>query len=326
MMGYLFGIDWASHQGDIDFNQLKAEGHTFGIGKATGEGDYVNPTYAANHQRAAAAGMITGSYDWIEPQDAREPEWLAADYLRVVEALGGRPKGHLLTVDFETPDWYSGPRGRDIEDFMRRYLYHLKDLAGQPVIVYTAPYFLQETGAVGWDWLGRDYLYWMAAPGGATGTDDQLPDDGPWQRPLGPPWQTVTLHQHQWYARSSAIGSGANFDRNRFNGTRAQLAALGYQGGISQAEVIGGSLGKIIDMQEVAAVANTIAIPEDGKFTAQIINGQTVFIWNAGGEAVAIDGINVVDIGVSVVNKDGETFDRSIQGQAVQVWHERRAG
>lgn len=260
MRAMLYGLDWASHQGAIDFDQLRAEGHSFAIGKCTGESNYVNPTYAENHQRALRAGLVTGSYDWVEPQDPRDPEWLAADYLRCVESLGGRPPGHLLTVDFETPDWFKGSRGRGgVEDFMRRYLYTLRQLAGQPIIVYTAPYFLQETGGTGWGWLGRDFLYWMAAPGAGM-----VPDDAPWQTPLGPPWSRVTLHQHQWYARSGAIGSGANFDRNRFNGTLAELRAIGKPGATVVKNPITGSPSGDPHERIIAEIGQRLTLPQLG--------------------------------------------------------------
>lgn len=306
----LLGLDHASHQGHIDMAQLVQEGHTFEIGKATGEGDYTNPYYRANHERAVAAGMITGSYDWVEPQDARSGAWLAEDYLRVI---GSRPQGHLLTVDFETPEWFTGPRGRNIEGFMRDYLYTLKEKSGQPVIVYTAPYYLIETGAQHWSWLGQDFLYWMAAPGAATGTHDQMPDSAGWPGVVTGPWSAVTLHQHQWYARSTAIGSGANFDRNRFRGTRAELLALGNGGG------------KVLEKvkQEVGVVQE----PAAGKWTAYINDkDEPIFVWNAGGNTKRIDGINVVDLGMSVesMTEPGEILDISIQNNTAHPYRDRK--
>lgn len=303
-----FGPDHASHQGHIDMARLAREGHSFEIGKCTGENDYINPYYAPNHLRAIAAGLVTGSYDWVEPQDPREPEWLAGDYLRCVDTLGGRPVGHLLTTDFETPEWATGPRGSNIEPFMRRYLYTLRDKAAQPVGLYTAPYFLIETGAQHWAWLGRDFWYWMAAPGPSTGPHDMLADDSFWPGTVTGPWSVVALHQHQWYATSPAIGSGANFDRNRFRGTRAELAAYGKPG--------------VVPPQE-----GEVQEPPEGKYTAYInAAGNPIFVWNAGGKTPRIDGINVQDLGLSVesATEPGVILDRSIQGNEVKLYHDRR--
>lgn len=288
---------------------LKQQGHAFAIGKVTGEGDYVNPYYRPNHDRAVAAGVIPGGYDWVEPQDARSGAWLAEDYLRVI---GPRPQGYLLTVDFETPDWYKGHRGRNIEPFMKEYLYTLLEKAKQPILIYTAPYFLQETGAQYWTWLAKDFFYWMAAPGSGM-----VDDNAPWHGTMGGPWSVMTMHQHQWYAKSAAIGSGANFDRNRFNGTLAELKRIGYQGGISQAEVISGGLGRIKE-------DNQVQEPAAGKWTTYINDkGESVFVWNAGGKAKRILGVNVQDIGLSVENDDNETFDISIQNNEAHPWRER---
>lgn len=305
----IYGLDIASHQGICDMAQLRQEGHDYCIAKCTGEGDYINPFYRPNHDRAVAAGLITGSYDWIEPQDARSGAWLAGDYLR---AIGPRPAGHLLCVDFETPEWHTGPRGRDIEAFMREYLYTLKDRAAQPVIVYTAPYFLIETGAQHWAWLGRDFLYWMAAPGPATGPNNMLPDDAPWPGTVTGPWSVATLHQHQWYAQSAAIGSGAHFDRNRFRGDRAALLALGYQG----------TGGETQPQEE-----NDVQEPPEGKFTAYINKaGNPIFVANFGGKTPRIDGINVQDLGLSVesATEPGVILDRSIVANEVKPYHDRR--
>lgn len=216
----IFGVDIASWQGYPNFPLLKQEGHEFMITKVTGENDYINPYWRKNVDNALAAGLLPGTYDWVEPQSPTLTGALAArDYLRVI---GERQPGHLLCVDFETPEWATGPLGRAIEPWMREYLYALKELSGQPVIVYTARYFLLETGAVAWDWLGKDFHYWQAAPG-----EGMMPDDSFWPATT-PPFTSTLIHQHQWHATSGAVVG--EYDRNRFQGTREELAAYGTPG------------------------------------------------------------------------------------------------
>lgn len=308
-MTYTYGVDIASWQGFPDFAQLKAKGNLFAISKVTGEGQYVNPYWSQNRDAARAAGVLYGYYDWVEPQVPHDPHdpanagiLAARDYLRVVGPLQA---GELITVDFETPDWHTGPFGRDIEAFMRAYLYTLREEAGcQEIIVYTGTYFLQETGAERWDWLGRDFILWLAAPGPGMMADDSFWPGTP--APFTP--DKLRLHQHQWFATSDAVVG--QFDRDRFNGPVAELAALGY-GGVAAAATPATPGGNVIE-------------PVAGKFTAYINgNQETIFVWNAGGEATQIDGIAVVDLGVSVINAAGEKYDRSIQGNAVQVWNPR---
>lgn len=292
----LFGIDAASHQGRIDWRQLRAEGHEFAIVKVTGEGNYVNPYWYDQREGARAAGLVPGTYDWVEPQRAGvlPGPLAAADYLR---AVGRRQPGDLLAVDFETPEWAEGVLGRNIEPFMRAYLYTLKELAGQPVIVYTARYYLDETGASGWDWLGRDFVLWQAAPG----RDAMLPDDAPW--PGTPaPWRETIIHQHQWHARSVAIVG--EFDRNRFRGARGDLARLGYRD----------------------AGGGEVREPVAGKYTAYINEaGETIVALNFGGQTARIDGVRIVDVGVSVESQTepGKLLDRSFQNEAAQPWRGR---
>jgi lysozyme len=303
----LYGLDIASYQGLPDFARLRTEGHDFMITKATGEGQYVNPYWSQNRDNARAAGLIVGTYDWVEPQGAQTGADAALDYLRVVDSAGGRLPGELLCVDFETPAWASGPLGAAIEPWMREYLYALRDKGGQPVIVYTAPYFLAETGAARWDWLGRDFLYWIAAPGPRA----MLPDDAPWPGgALVAPWPEALIHQHQWHATSGAVAG--EFDRDRFGGTRAGLAAHGLPGAVPVPPT----------PQE-----GDVREPATDHFTAYINdNGETIFAWNAGGQTRRIDGINVQDLGVSVesATEPGVILDRSIQANVVQVWHDRR--
>lgn len=301
LAGMLFGIDCASHQGYPDWMQLRDEGHDFMITKVNGEHNYVNPYWRDNHDRARAAGMVPGTYDWVEPQNAawQSGEDAAADYLRTI---GTRRLGSLLTVDFESPEWHTGILGGHIEAWMQEYLYTLKERSGQPVIVYTAPYFLRETGAIDWEWLGQDFIYWMAAPGGATGTHDMMADNAPWPGPITEPWDIVTIHQHQWFARSSAVVG--HFDRNRFRGSRAQLEALA---GIERSGIV----------QE----------PEEGKYTAYInTKGQPIFVWNMGGETPQILGIDIKDMGMTVqsATEPDKQISASIQNNAVGLHHESK--
>ncbi len=186
---------------------------------------------------------------------------------------------------------------------MQTYLYTLKEESGQPVIIYTAPYFLQDTGAANWAWLAKDFLYWIAAPG----PEAMLPDDAPWPGGnLVKPWSSALLHQHQWHATSAAVAG--EFDRNRFRGTRAELAAYGKPGAVVPQE-------------------GTVIEPAEGKFTAYINQaGNPIFVWNAGGTTPRIDGINVVDLGLSVesATEPGVILDRSIVANEVKPYHDRR--
>lgn len=311
----IYGCDIASWQGKPDFALLKAQGHDFMVTKVTGEGNYINPYWRENRAAAHAAGLLVGFYDWTEPQGALAPDDAAADYLR---AIGPLLPGEFICVDFETPDWFTGPDGRNIESWMKVYLYELRDKAQQPIIVYTGDYFLKETGADKWAWLGRDFLLWVAAPGPGMMADDSFWPGAP------SPFGEAMLHQHQWYATSDAVVG--QFDRDRFIGAREELAALGCPDhSLTKTPVADLSTAAIDTAEEL----DEMLIPEDGKVTAFVTaQGKPVFIWNAGGETTpdGIVGINIQDLGMSVksATEAGVILDRSIQHNAIQMWNERR--
>lgn len=312
-----FLADISSAQGEIDAQRLADIGHAAVIQKCTGEGNYVNPFYVINHPKIIAAKILTGSYDWLEPQDGREPEWLASDYLGMVDTLGGRPKGHLLGVDFETPEWNIGPRGSSIEEFMRRYVHTLLDKSGQGIEFYSGPYFMQETGAVDWAWLNQPKIrLWLAAPGEGMMTDDSF-----WPNVDIRPFTDVGIHQHQWHALDQAIGTGAEFDRDRFRGTVIDLAANGAQGdGVATPE------------QPTATTdQQTIAVPPEGKWSVQIMpNGNTVMVLNYGGQTTpdGLKGAVITDAGVTVASftEPGLNVSMSFQNEQFTGYHENRGG
>lgn len=307
-MAYILGLDGASWQAYPDWPKLYDEGHRFMIWKVTGEQNYVNPTARLNLERAHNAGLVTGGYDWPEPQRAGvlPGKEAAEDFWRVCEAIGALRKGFLPSVDFETPEWHTGPLGRNIEPFMKPYMYRLKELAGCDLVPYSGPYFLEETGATHWDWLGRDFPHWWEAAPGKSG---QLPDDTDWP-PGYPPFGEPDFHQHQWYATSEAVAG--NFDRDRYKYDTARLWALGYQGTPTP------------EPEEAE-----VQVPPEGKWSVEIMpNGNTVMILNFGGQTTpdGLVGAAIVDVGVTVksATEEGVTVSRSFKDEQAQQWAEKR--
>ncbi len=216
-------------------------------------------------------------------------------------------------MDWETAEWFSGPLGRNVEEYMRRYFFRLRDefvrRGGKRTLTYTAPYFLEETGGYDWAWLPEVTDFWIAAPGPTKGPDTMLPDDAAWPKgALVLPWSKATMHQHQWYATSP--GLVGYIDRDRFDGSREQLLALGL-GGVPEPE------------------EGQVQEPPAGKFTAYVNDQkEPIFVWNMGGQVGpgGILGINVQDLGMTVdsATEPGVPIDRSIQGNEVNLFHDRR--
>jgi len=310
-MTYTFGVDIASYQGHPDFVQLRRDGHDYAISKLTGEGSYVNPYCAQNATNARAAGLIWGCYDWVEPQSwANDDDARAAarDYLAHMDLHAG----DLITVDFETPDWHTGPLGTNIESAMRAYMETLWETTQTKIGLYSGPYFLQETGAVNWAWLGdaARYYYWEAAPGAGMMADDSF-----WPATT-PPFATVALHQHQWHAADPGVVG--EFDRDRFQGTIAELRAYGYQGQLQEASVS--------TTPSDPAAAISAALPPAPQPSAQTIHAytdaqaETRLDLNFGGVAVTVDDFSIIDATVDVTNAAGEKYQGRIQQNVFAQW------
>lgn len=303
----IFGWDGASWQDIPNVARMRALLYLFCFEKITGEGNYVNLIWVAIRALCRQFDVLFGGYDWVEPHllasDA-DGVFYARDYLRVYT---DRRPGEILGVDFESPIWATGPLGRNIESAMKAYLYTLRDEGGGKVLIYTAPYFLQETGASNWGWLteANGFYLWQAAPGQGGTT----PDFGPWPA-TPPPFSRTVVHQFDWHGRNDAIAG--DFDRNRFLGTIEELRALGLPDGAPA----GGPT------QE-----GEVQIPPAGKWGFQITEaGEVVVALNFGGKTRRVDGVRIADVGVSVESDTapGVLVDRSFKDEQAQDWRERR--
>lgn len=304
----IFGWDEASWQGIPNIlRMIQVYRYLFCFEKITGEGNYVNLIWVAIRALCRQCGVLFGGYDWVEPHLMASDEdgvFYARDYLRVYT---DRQPGEIVGVDFESPLWASGPLGRNIESAMRAYFFTLRDEGGGKVLVYTARYFLQETGASAWAWLceANGFYLWQAAPG-ATGT---LPDDADW--PGTPaPFAATAVHQFDWYGTNDAVAG--NFDRNRFLGTIEELRALGLPGGAPAGP----------PTQE-----GEVQIPPAGKWGFQITEaGETVVALNFGGKTTRVSSVRIADIGVGVesATEPGVIDYRSFKDEQALDWHEAR--
>jgi lysozyme len=108
------------------------------------------------------------------------------------------------------------------------------------------------------------------------------------------PWGRYAIWQYT--AGGKVPGIAGDCDLDSFDGPVEALRALGKGGSVGASESIG------------------VAINE---------RGETILTINFGGEATAVEGINIVDAGISVRNKAGETFDRSVFANVFQPWSKR---
>lgn len=307
----IFGWDGSSWQGIPKVKLMLLAGFLFVVEKITGEGNYVNLIWEMIRQACYDAGVKFGGYDWVEPHLMDGPDagvFYANDFLRVFKP---RP-GDIVAVDFESPIWFTGPLGRNIEAAMRAYLFTLRDACGGRMLIYTAPYFLKETGADKWAWFNEanGFYLWQAAPG-ETGT---LPDDAPWPGPPAP-FTATLVHQFDWHRQLPAAIAG-EFDVNRCEVTLDQLiATVGFRTDAPSTPV-----------EEPMSVP----VPAEGKYGVIVLpNGNTVVVMNFGGQTTpdGVVGVRIVDAGVSVksATAPGVIDDRSFKDEAAQPWRERPA-
>lgn len=101
------GIDVSAWQGNIDFNQVKADGIKFAIIKAGGSdsGFYMDKWYLQNVVKAKSSGVDIGAYYIVGSKCKSSADGLA-DAMRFEEMLGKYPATftYPVYIDFEIPN------------------------------------------------------------------------------------------------------------------------------------------------------------------------------------------------------------------------------
>lgn len=126
----LNGADCSHWQSTFDATAFKAGGWSFVIHKCTQNTDFQDPQYATRKQQALDAGILWGSYHFLNPGNAT----VQADfYLSVVKPDGKT----LLCLDYETGTV------ADAEEFVQR----IHECTGVYPLLYTrASMILQQIG------------------------------------------------------------------------------------------------------------------------------------------------------------------------------------
>lgn len=185
----LFVVDASHWQEDIDAVALKAKGVVGCIHKCTEIMRFKGPEdefYEPNKARCLAAGLLWGSYLYIDPTDGKQQ---ADFYLDTV-----KPDGQtLLAIDVEE----AGITLQQVEDAITR----IHERMGVYPMLYTSWVVLNRIGGLHSDILGMCNL-WLAGK--------------PYTMP--PQWMYYTLYQTGYLK----VGS-KEFDLNIFNGTLDDL-------------------------------------------------------------------------------------------------------
>lgn len=201
------GVDvsrW-QHGASLDWAAAKADGVDFAFIKATEDDNYTNPYFASDWSATKSVGLYHGAYHFARPSAGS-----AAQQARYFVAHSGktpRARGVLPPVlDLEA---YGGLGVRALRHWTATWLRTVEDLTGRTPIIYTGPYFWEHY--LGDSTAFTRYPLWIAHYGVKS---PRVP--GGWPR-----W---TFWQGTSTGRVNGISG--NVDMNRFNGTRAGLAAL----------------------------------------------------------------------------------------------------
>ena len=199
----VFGIDVSYYQGDIDWNAVAADGVEYAIVRVSHSTQFFDPQFDTNLAGSRAAGLHTGVYQYFEPD---EDPIAQADLL--LDALGELQPGDLPPViDVEST---AGLPPAQVASAVRAWIDHVEAELGVPPIIYTGHYFWQDNVASA-EFGG--YPLWIAWYG----------VECPGNVPTG--WSEWAFHQY--CDCGNVAGVSGQVDVNRFNGSLADLAAIG---------------------------------------------------------------------------------------------------
>lgn len=190
------GIDISAHNGDIDFNRVKADGYEFVIIKASEGGDFRDKRFIDNVRLAREAGLKIGAYHFFRFDTSGYMQGL-----NFAGALGGHTTDLPAVIDIE--EW-TNPNAQATPLVVNRLIEmadYLESL-GMRVMLYTNKNgynrFIRE--------LPRTFPLWICSLGAE-------PSEGEW---------TI------WQATHSGTvdGIGAPVDINAFRGSRSDWEAF----------------------------------------------------------------------------------------------------
>lgn len=223
----LYGVDvHAQYQAGLDIAQLKAEGYSFLVTKAS-EGVHIPPLngssaafkarYLSWVAQTRAQDMTPGLYHWIDSSagGAAQARYF---YRLVVEAAG--PGGMLIQLDCEDDASY-----QQLLDWRDEWV---QLSAGHPFLLYTGGWWWRQRG-----WDGAALTPWLWDSRYLTADADTISDDPAvyaariperWWTPGYGGWPSAAIMQ--FLSRGDAGSLGNNVDLNVLGGGQELLATL----------------------------------------------------------------------------------------------------
>ena len=199
------GVDVSEFQGSINWNSVHSSGRDFAITRVSDGTGHLDPTFAANWAGIKAAGMVRGVYQFFEGTESGTAQ---ADLL--IQQVGTLGADDLPPVaDVEVLD---GASGSQLVSNLAAWVAEIKAKTGRTPMIYTAPGFWNGLPSTG-QFSGE--VLWVANWGVSC------PD-------TPTPWTAWKFWQYDdGQATPNVPGISGAVDKDKFNGSLAQLQAIG---------------------------------------------------------------------------------------------------
>ncbi|MFO0744528.1 MAG: GH25 family lysozyme [Myxococcota bacterium] len=263
-----FGIDVSKWQGNITWSSVKNAGVKYAIIRVSDGANTLDDKFAANWAGAKAQGILRSAYQFFRPgQNA------VAQANVLLDAIAANGPSDLPPVlDVEATD---GQTPATVASKIGQWMERVESVLGVKPIIYTAPYFWESNVASA---AFAANPLWIAH---WTNGCPSIPHQ----------WSDWVFHQYSDSGSVSGIAGAVDLDR--FNGTLAELQALGGGGAPTEPD-----LSIAVETSPPAGQARDFRPEGTSKDKLDLYEGQTftadIYLHNAADAAVTTD----VNIGI----------------------------
>jgi GH25 family lysozyme M1 (1,4-beta-N-acetylmuramidase) len=209
---YVLGMDDSHWGGVLDFTNTYARGMRFAWFKCV-DGTVPTRYWDVNHPASIKAGLLTGSYGWLYPNNKVSCKLQAAAYWDRIKNV---PKQLPPVIDFEWTYWGGSPAFPNYSD-LDLWVTEFTRLNGIKPVLYTAAGYMNQFGAMPAALKAKFSFFWFANYGTSKPT---LPTGfTTWDF-----WQWASTLEQAYYAPSS-VGK-KELDGNYFSGTLQELQQI----------------------------------------------------------------------------------------------------
>jgi lysozyme len=144
----LTGIDVSNHQPNVDWEAVKAAGHTFAFAKVSEGLGTPDRVFGKGRWKAMRdAGLVRGVYHFARPQKGRDPKDEVREFLGLVDAAGGFEDGDLVPVlDLEAFGKAGKLTAKQTLEWASGFAEEVHARVGRRPIIYTGVFWRETMG------------------------------------------------------------------------------------------------------------------------------------------------------------------------------------